>query len=442
MLRHFIFVFLMFSVVIPAHSHSTLPNKASLAPMIKEVLPSVVNLRIIYAPKPTAKHQNDEPVIVQEKRESVASGVIIDAENGYILTNNHVISGAKEVIVTLNDRQTFKAKPVGGDPESDVAVIQINAPNLKAITLGDSDQLEVGDFVVAIGNPFGLEQSVTSGIISALGRANLGLEGYENFIQTDASINPGNSGGALVDTQGHLIGINTAILAPGETPANIGIGLAIPINMAHSIMLQLIEFGEVRRGLLGVIAQPLTADMAKAFNLNTTEGALIGYVGLDTLAEQVGLREGDIVIAVNNKKVEDSLQLRNMLGLIAIDEKLSMTIIRNERQQNLEFTMLSPDKLPTQWEKVSPLFAGIQMGPFNQDLPGHGMVNGLQIYELTPDSPAASAQLIPGDVIVSVNQQPVTDVITLKQIVEKNPADKPLLLHVVRGRGALFALLR
>ena len=434
-------LFMLSVCMLPAYSNSAAMN-ASLAPMLKNVMPSVVNLRIIYPPQPVASQKENVPVIVPEHNESVGSGVIIDSEKGYIITNNHVVNNAKEIIVTLNDGQTFKAKTVGVDPESDVAVIQIEAPNLKAITLGDSDALEVGDFVVAIGNPFGLEHTVTSGIVSALGRANLGIEGYENFIQTDASINPGNSGGALVDTQGRLVGINTAILTPAQTPANIGIGLAIPINMAHSIMLQLTQFGEVRRGLLGIIAQPLTPEMARYFNLSSTDGALIGYVAPDSLAEEVGLRSGDVVLSVNGKKVEDSLQLRNTFGLIPVDEKLSMTIVRNQRQQNLEFTMLAPDKLITKWQEISSLFAGLQLGEFKEDLLGHGSVQGLQIYALTPDSPAASAQLIPGDIIISVNQQPVSDTLSLKEAVKNSDPKKPLLLHVVRGKGALFALLR
>jgi len=434
-------LFMLAAWLLPTPSYAA-PANASLAPMLKNVMPSVVNLRIVYPPQPVASHKENVPIIVPEQNESVGSGVIIDSEKGYIITNNHVVNNAKEIIVTLNDGQTFKAKTVGVDPESDVAVIQIDAPNLKAITLGDSDELAVGDFVVAIGNPFGLEHTVTSGIVSALGRANLGIEGYENFIQTDASINPGNSGGALVDTQGRLVGINTAILTPAQTPANIGIGLAIPINMAHSIMLQLVQFGEVRRGLLGIIAQPLTPEMAHYFNLSSIDGALIGYVAPDSLAEEVGLRPGDVVLSVNGKKIEDSLQLRNTFGLIPVDEKLSMIIMRNQRQQNLEFVMLSPEKLTTKWQAISPLFAGLQLGEFKEDLLGHGEVQGLQIYALTPDSPAASAQLIPGDIIISVNQQPVTDIISLKDAIKNSDAEKPLLLHVVRGKGALFALLR
>lgn len=436
-------LFLLLISSAAVYANNSLPMATnSLAPMLKKVMPSVVNLRVVYPSEPIAMHQEDIPVIKREKKESVASGVIVDSKNGYIITNNHVIDKAEEIIVTLNDGQTFKAKLVGTDPESDVAVIQITAPNLQAITLGDSDQLEVGDFVVAIGNPFGLEHTVTSGIISALGRTNLGIEGYENFIQTDASINPGNSGGALVDTQGRLIGINTAILGPSETPANIGIGLAIPINMAHSIMLQLVEFGEVRRGLLGIIAQPITSEMAQYFDLSSMHGALIGYVAPDSLAEQVGLQAGDIVLSINKKTMDDSLQMRNIIGLIPVDEKVNMVILRDKSQQTLNFTMLSPEKLTTQWEKISPLFAGAEMGRFNMDLPSHGFVQGLEIYNLIPGSHLASAQLVPGDIIISVDQQPVNDAKSLAKAVKKSDPKKPLLLHVIRGRGALFALLR
>ncbi|MFI4954893.1 MAG: PDZ domain-containing protein, partial [Gammaproteobacteria bacterium] len=275
-----------------------------------------------------------------------------------------------------------------------------------------------------------------------LGRTNLGIDSYENFIQTDASINPGNSGGALVDTQGHLIGINTAILSPHASPGNIGIGLAIPINMAHSIMLQLIKFGKVQRGLLGVIAQPVSPEIAPLFGSNTTKGALISYVAPDSLAEKVGLRPGDIVLAVNNKKIEDSAQLRNMLGLVPIDTEVSMSLIRNKKEQNINFNMASPQTIITQWEQISPLLAGVEFGRIDQDLPAHGHVNGLQVFSITPDSSSAQAQLVPGDIIVSVNQQPVSDLSSLKKAVEKTPDSKVLLLQVLRSNGAFFTVLK
>jgi Do/DeqQ family serine protease len=431
--------FMLFNNV--AFSTAAILAQPSLAPMLKEVMPSVVNLKVEYPPQPLNNQKEEHSDTTTEQRSSVASGVIIDAENGYIITNNHVVSGAEVVIVNLDDGRTFHATPVGGDPASDIAVIQIKADNLRAIDLGDSDTLEVGDFAVAIGNPYGLEHSVTSGIISALGRTNLGIDSYENFIQTDASINPGNSGGALVNTQGQLIGINSAILGPNPTFGNIGIGLAIPVNMAHSIMLQLVKYGKVQRGLLGIIAQPITAELAPLFGRSNNEGALISYVAPDSLAEKIGLRPGDIILTVNNKKIEDSAQLRNTLGLIAIDSEISMTLVRNQKEQALNFTMTSPDNLASQWEQASPLLAGIELGRINEDIPTHGHVAGLQVYSVTPDSHAAQAQLQPGDIIVSVNHLPVSDLATLKTAIQNSKDQKTMLMHVLRGNGAFFTVL-
>ena len=434
--------FIFFTLPVQADAPILESQVPSLAPMLNKVMPSVVNLQVIYPVQPVAGRRQDTPVIIPEQKTMVGSGVIIDSKKGYIITNNHVVTGAQEVIVTLTDGRTFRAKPVGGDPESDIAVIQIEATNLQAIELGDSEILQVGDFVVAIGNPFGLEHSVTSGIISGLGRTNLGIDNYENFIQTDASINPGNSGGALVDLRGKLIGINAAILSPSASSGNIGIGLAIPINMAHSIMLQLIQFGEVQRGLLGILAQSLTPELATALKRPNTNGAVISYVANDSLAQQVGLRVGDIVIKIDNKDVKDLTQMRNTIALIPISNKVSMTVIRNQEQKTFNFTMNAPETITTQWEQISSLLQGMELGRFDQDLPGHGHVQGLQVFAIAPDSPAARAQLLQGDIIVNVNQQPITDTLSLKQAVEQSEANKPLLLRVLRGKGAFFTVLR
>jgi serine protease Do len=258
----------------------------------------------------------------------------VDAERGYALTNNHVVEHASNIQITTKDGQRFNAKVVGRDPATDVAVIQIqNGSNLKALPLADSDQLEVGDFVVAIGNPFGLGQTVTSGIVSALGRSGLGIEGYEDFIQTDASINPGNSGGALVNLRGELIGINTAILAPGG--GNVGIGFAVPINMAHSVMQQIVEHGEVRRGRIGISTQDLTPELAAAFHTNHTEGAIIAEVAPRSPADQVGLRKGDLVIAANGLPIRSATQLRNKIGLTPVGERIELILERNGAPQTI-----------------------------------------------------------------------------------------------------------
>ncbi|MBX6367621.1 MAG: Do family serine endopeptidase [Rhodospirillales bacterium] len=309
----------------------------SLAPVLKEVTPGVVNIGVRARQRgvdnplladPFFRRFFNLPGPPQRPRdiEATGSGVIVDATNGYILTNNHVIENAEAVEVTTKDKRRFPAHIVGRDPETDVAVLKIEARNLKAVPLGDSDQLEVGDFVLAIGNPFGLGQTVTSGIVSALGRSGLGIEGYEDFIQTDASINPGNSGGALVDLHGRLVGINTAILAPGG--GNIGIGFAVPINMARAVMEQILRYGEVKRGRVGIAIQELTPDLANALGTQRTEGAVVASVEPRSPAARAGLEPGDVVVAVDGVPIRSMAQLRNKIGLTRLGETIHLTIER------------------------------------------------------------------------------------------------------------------
>src|SRR3989338_11408194 len=312
-----IFLFIL-AVTLGQTSFSAIPPNTSIAPMIQNVLPAVVNIRAqikitdfntlreIQKQNETNKNNKNNDNDNENNNEqtppgtfvSVASGVIVDATNGYILTNAHVISDAQSVIVTLGDGRHFTAKIIGMDKPSDVALLQIKASNLIPAPMGDSNQLKVGDFVAAIGNPFGLNQTVTSGIVSALGRTTLGIENYENFIQTDAPINSGNSGGALVNMQGQLVGINTAILAPDR--GSIGIGFAIPTNMAKRVMEQLIEYGNVKRGVLGIGAQDITPELAIAFNIHSSKGAAVTQVVSDSPAAQAGIQIGDIITSVNN----------------------------------------------------------------------------------------------------------------------------------------------
>jgi Do/DeqQ family serine protease len=309
----------------------------SLAPMLSRVTPGVVNIAV------RGKVKSENPLLQdpffrrffnlpqrqqQEERETQAtgSGVIVDAAQGYVLTNGHVVDNATRIEVTTKDNRRFTARLVGRDTEADVAVLQIPAQNLTAVPLGDSDRLQVGDFVLAIGNPFGLGQTVTSGIVSALGRSGLGIEGYEDFIQTDASINPGNSGGPLVNLYGQCVGINTAILAPGG--GNIGIGFAVPINMARRVMDQIVRYGEVKRGRIGVAIQDLTPELAQAMNTNQTNGAVIARVESGSPAEQAGLRTGDLVLSVNGTAVHSGTQLRNMIGLARIGDQVTLTVDR------------------------------------------------------------------------------------------------------------------
>jgi serine protease DegQ len=316
----------------------------TMAPLLERVTPGVVNIAVRSRVQvqtnplfddPFFRRFFDLPELPQERDVlSAGSGVIVDAARGYVLTNHHVIADAQEIRVTLKDRRTYPARLIGDDPETDIALLEIDAPDLSAVALGDSERLEVGDLVIAIGNPFGLGQTVTSGIISALGRAGLGIEGYEDFIQTDASINPGNSGGALVNSNGELVGINTAILGPAG--GNIGIGFAVPVNMARAVMVQLIEHGEVRRGQLGVVIQDLTPDLAAAMDLDLRGGAVVTRVEPRSPAERAGLRQGDVIVEVNGLPIDDAANLRNMIGLLPLGAQLAIVVYRDGRRRALD----------------------------------------------------------------------------------------------------------
>jgi Do/DeqQ family serine protease len=316
----------------------------SLAPMLSRVTPGVVNIAV------RGKVKSENPLLQDpffrrffnlpqrqqtEERETQAtgSGVIVDAAQGYVLTNGHVVDNATRIEVTTKDNRRLTAKLVGRDTETDIALLQIPSQNLVAVPMGDSDRLQVGDFVLAVGNPFGLGQTVTSGIVSALGRSGLGIEGYEDFIQTDASINPGNSGGPLVNLQGQVVGINTAILAPGG--GNIGIGFAVPVNMARRVMDQIVRYGEVKRGRIGVAIQDLTPELAQAMNSRQTNGAVIARVESGSPAEQAGLKTGDLVVAVNGTAVHSGTQLRNMIGLARIGDQVTLTVDRRGSEYTL-----------------------------------------------------------------------------------------------------------
>jgi serine protease DegQ len=295
----------------------------SLAPLLKGVTPSVVNIAVM-------GKNSDEP-------EVAGSGVIVDAKAGYILTNHHVIAHADRIVVTLKDDRKFDATLVGSDPDTDVALLKIAAQNLTALPLGDADRLEVGDYVLAIGNPFGLGQAVTSGIVSALGRTGLGLESYENFIQTDASINPGNSGGALVNLRGELIGINTAIFTPGG--GNVGVGFAVPINMAESVMKQLVANGEVHRGRLGVQVKDLTPELAERMGVAARQGAVVDFVDVLSPAQKAGLALGDIILAVDGNPVHGAADLRNRVGLTPVGHKIQLSLLRDKAAKTLDVTI-------------------------------------------------------------------------------------------------------
>jgi Do/DeqQ family serine protease len=424
----------------------TLP---SLAPMLERVLPAVVN--IYTESRVTEQRQSpfrNDPFFEKffggpqgqprERRvSSLGSGVIIDADKGHVITNSHVISGADQISVRLNDGRDLEATLVGQDADADIAVIQIPADALQHVEIGDSDKLRVGDFVVAIGNPFGLGQTATSGIVSALGRSGLNIEDYEDFIQTDASINQGNSGGALVNLRGELVGINTAILAPGG--GNIGIGFAIPINMAQLLTRQIIEYGEVRRGRLGVIAQNLSPELAEALGISSTKGAVISQVMPDTAAEAAGLKEGDVIIAVDDREISDASGLRNTIGLYRADDQVSIRFIRDEKESTLRIRLKPIDAPQGQGQKLSARLEGVRLEDID-DQDGTQGERGVRVAQVEQGSPAFQAGLREGDLIISVNKQPVYGLKDVEQSISEQ--DSMLLLNILRGNSGLFIVIR
>ncbi|WP_245891955.1 MULTISPECIES: DegQ family serine endoprotease [Devosia] len=411
----------------------------TLAPLLEQVTPAVVNIAVVSeAPAATNPLYNDPffrrffdlPQAPQARpRMSAGSGVIIDADKGHILTNHHVVADAREIIVTLKDGQRLEAELVGSDQATDIALLRVEAENLVAIKIGDSDRLKVGDYVLAIGNPFGLGQTVTSGIISALGRTGINSEGYEDFIQTDASINPGNSGGALITLDGRLAGGNTAIFSPAG--GNVGIGFAVPSNMAVAVMTQLAEHGEVRRGRIGVGIQDLTPDLAEAFNLGDLRGAVIANVEPGSLAEQADLQVGDVVIAVDDRPVLSSTDLRNRIGLTPVGEKVTLRLLRDN--EALEITVTIAAENTAAASLAGTPFDGAVLRPAG----GNG---GVLVESVASGSPAARAGLQADDVIVAVNRRRVASPEDLRQLT--GDGRRTLALEVIRGGSALLLVLR
>ncbi len=417
----------------------------SLAPMLERVRPAVVNIAT-----ESVVQLRDNPLLNdpffrrffnleqgqprQRRNQSLGSGIVIDAEHGYIITNSHVINNADEITVTLHDGREFSAELVGADPDADIAIIKIPPQNLTAIPAGDSDQLRVGDFVVAIGNPFGLSQTVTSGIVSALGRSGLGIEGYEDFIQTDASINVGNSGGALVNLRGELIGVNTAILS--RNGGSVGIGFAIPVNMARNLMDQIIEFGEVRRGRLGILIQDLTPELAQAFGLADGSGALITQVLDDSPAQQAGLQEGDIVSAVNGRPTKNAADLSHPMGLLRVGDKARLRVFRDGESRIIHARVAQPNEASDTGKRLSAKLEGATL----RSLDGDPERDGVLVVAVETGTPAWRAGLRENDVIVSVNRTPVVRLSDIEEIAKRNPGT--LLLNIQRGNGALFLVLR
>jgi len=415
--------------------------------MLKRVMPAVVNVstrsRVQVQENPLLNdpffrrffNVPDQPR--EREAQSLGSGVVVDADKGYILTNNHVVGKADEITVTLRDGRSLSAKVVGTDPEADIAVIKVDADHLTALPFGDSDSLQVGDFVVAIGNPFGLGQTVTSGIVSALGRTGLGIEGYEDFIQTDASINPGNSGGALVNYRGELVGINTAILG---SSGNIGIGFAIPSNMARTIMDQLVRYGEVRRGQLGVYIQDVTPELAEALKLSRSRGAVITQVQEDSPAAHAGIVAGDVVVSINGEPVRNAAQLRNAVGLLPVGSKVELEILRDGKTRTLTAKIEKPVVEKEAGADISKRLSGATLGAIQPNHPLAGHTEGVQVLDVESGSAAFRAGLRKGDIIVSVNQRAVSNVDDVKKAAKLS--DRGILLNIRRGNGALFLVIR
>ena len=411
----------------------------SLAPVLKEVTPSVVNVytqtrvrvRSPLLDDPLFRRFFNVPDVPRERvSQSLGSGVIVDAENGYVLTNNHVIARADEISVGLKDGRSLEAKLIGTDPDTDLAVIQISPENLTALQLADTDNLQVGDFVVAVGNPFGLGQTVTSGIVSALGRTGLrGLE-YQNFIQTDASINPGNSGGALINLRGELVGINSAIFTPSG--GNVGIGFAIPASMARYVMDQLIQFGEVRRGTLGLFVQDLTAELAGAFAVEAGSGVLVAEVAAGSAAEDAGLQPGDVIVRMENRDINSAQDFHNAEGRLALGESLKVEFLREGKIHDESLVIQSVPVLigaDLDFRLEGARFAGLTAKRNQQNL------SGVLLDELAPGSRLARAGLAEGDIITGVNRQRVNNLVDFQQVLEKKRSS---ILLQIRRRGRAY----
>ncbi len=424
----------------------------SLAPMLDKATPAVVNI----ATRGKTKQRRQSPLYndpffqrffnlpdVERTREtqSLGSGVIVDAHNGYILTNNHVIKNAYEITVTLTDGREMQADIIGSDADTDVAVIQVKADNLTELPIADSGQLRVGDFVVAIGNPFGLGQTVTSGIVSALGRSGLGLKSIEDFIQTDASINVGNSGGALVNLRGELIGINTAILnGGGASSGSIGIGFAIPINMAHEIMLQLVEFGQVQRGRLGAEGQDLTPELAQAFGVSLTSGFIVTQIESGSPADSAGIEIGDIITSANNKSIRSSQDIINLVGLLRMGQSMDVTLYRQGEKKQFEVIIQPIEVAMLEGKHLLQKLAGAKIGQVSESSLKYGLVTYLQVIEIKADSPAWRAGIRESDILYSINQQLIPTFEQALETIKNHQGD--MILNIQRGNRALYLVIK
>ncbi|MBH97160.1 MAG: serine endoprotease DegQ [Rhodospirillaceae bacterium] len=420
----------------------------SLAPIIDQVAPAVVNISVQGSVEVNNQLSQDPffrrflPPDTRREVQSAGSGVIVDAENGYILTNHHVIENADEITVALIDERTLDATVVGSDSGSDIAVLKVEPDDLLEMPLGNSDGLRVGDFVVAIGNPFRLRHTVTSGIVSGLGRTGINPEGYEDFIQTDASINPGNSGGALVNLKGELVGVNSAIFS--RTGGNIGIGFAIPVNMARSVMDQLVAYGAVRRGLLGVSIATVTPDIAESYDLEDTSGALVTAVGSGSAAEAAGLAIGDVIIGVDGQSIEDPSSLRNAIGLMRPGDAVIVSYVREGNVNTASATLgeLQAAAVQTESERLSqvdPVFEGAVFETNGQTRTNFNGVTGILAVQVEQGSSAFLRGLRTGDIITHINRQRVETVSAASDIIEDA---RSIILQVSRDNRGVLILMR
>ncbi|HKS93521.1 MAG TPA: DegQ family serine endoprotease [Gammaproteobacteria bacterium] len=420
----------------------------SLAPIVKRVSPAVVNISTSgHVTVQQSPFFNDPffqqffgmPNVPTERNfQALGSGVIVNADKGYILTNNHVIENADKITVTLYDGRSFKAKVVGRDPDTDIAVLHIDAKDLVQIPLGNSSTLQVGDFVIAIGNPFGLEHTVTAGIVSAKGRTQVQDGKYSDFIQTDAAINPGNSGGALVNLEGQLVGINTMIVTSGGSRGNIGIGFAIPINMAKDVMDQLIQYGKVERGMLGVQVQTLTPELAQALKLAQNQGAVVMQVVPGSQAQKAGIKPNDVIVSVNGNPVASAQDVRNVIGLLRVGTPVTLGILRNGQQITIHAKIGN-----TQSEQIAsaehPQLRGMTVSNLNESSPLYGQVKGVLVTGVDPNSEAYSAGLRQGDVITAVNREAVSNVAEFRKALDQ--AGGTVALRVRRDDQIFYLVL-
>ncbi|MEM0909513.1 MAG: DegQ family serine endoprotease [Pseudomonadota bacterium] len=424
---------------IPLFSNEATP---SLAPMLEEATPAVVSIAV----EGTQTSQQQVPEMFryffgmpnEQQRErpfrGLGSGVIIDAKQGYIVTNQHVVDNADKIIVKLTDGRELEAKKLGADEQSDVALLQVETEGLTELPLANSDRIRVGDFVVAIGNPFGLSQTVTSGIVSALGRSGLNIGGYEDFIQTDAAINRGNSGGALVNLNGQLVGINTAIFGPNG--GNVGIGFAIPSNMMKSLVDQIIEFGEVRRGLLGIVGGDLDSGLAEAMNSPVKKGAFVNEVTDNSAAKSADIQSGDIITAINEIEISSFSELRGKIGSMGAGTEVNLTLYRNGEKLSVDVTLGAADDLVAEARDMHPALEGATFANFEDNRSR----KSIRITEVAERSPASQSGLREGDLIIGVNRQRVESVTELSERIEGT--EGVIALNVRRGSNDLFIVIR